>query len=71
MPGGLGVAFSVIGAMIGGYGAALLWVCYGAYMKALCKSNGEEEIQGRYFAILNAIAFSSLLFGALVTTFCF
>lgn len=71
LPDNWGIAFSILGAMIGGYGAALLWVCYGAYMKALCKFHGEEDIQGKYYGILNAIAFSSLLCGSLVTTFCF
>lgn len=71
LEGAMGIVFSVIGAIFGGYGAALLWVCYGAYMKELCKMNNEEHLQGRYFGILNGIAFSSILFGSLVTTFCF
>lgn len=70
MPEGWGIALSVLGAAAGGYGAALLWVCYGAYMKLLCKINEEEHIQGKYFSILNGIAFASILLGSLVTTFC-
>lgn len=39
LPGELGIVLSVLGALAGGYGAALLWVCYGAYMKNLCRIN--------------------------------
>lgn len=39
LPQGWGFALSVMGAMVGGFGAAILWVCYGAYMKRLCKKN--------------------------------
>jgi hypothetical protein len=59
-----------LGAVSGGFGAALLWVCYGAYMKNLCIINNEEEIQGKYFAIVNGITFASIICGAVVTTFC-
>jgi len=37
LPGGWGISSSVIGAMVGGFGAAILWVSYGSYMKTLCQ----------------------------------
>jgi hypothetical protein len=37
LPGVWGISSSIIGAMVGGFGAAILWVSYGSYMKALCK----------------------------------
>jgi hypothetical protein len=39
--GSWGIAFSVLGSIIGGFGAALLWVCYGVYIKNLCRANNE------------------------------
>ena len=40
---GLKIFLIVLGSMIGGFGAALLWVVYGAYIKSLSKINEEEE----------------------------
>jgi hypothetical protein len=33
---------SIVGAMMGGFGASMIWVCYGGYMEALIKQNNEE-----------------------------
>ena len=33
----LNIFFIVIGSMVSGFGAAILWVVYGAYIKSLCK----------------------------------
>lgn len=39
IPGFWGVVISIIGALVGGFGAAVLWVCYGLYIKNLCSIN--------------------------------
>lgn len=37
-----GIMMSIVGAMMGGFGASMIWVCYGGYMEALIKQNNEE-----------------------------
>lgn len=41
IPGGWGILLSVLGSVIGGFGASLLWVAYGAYVKKICKKSNE------------------------------
>lgn len=65
----LGSILSVIGSLAGGFGAAIFWICYGAYTKSLCSLNDEEDIQGKYFSLLGSITFLSSILGPLVTTF--
>ena len=65
----LNIVLIIVGSMVSGFGAAIVWVVYGAYIKALCKKFGEEEEEGKYFSIANMLNFSSNFFGALVTTF--
>lgn len=56
--------------MLEGAGAAMVWVVYGGYVKSLTKKYNEEDIEGKYFSLLNAICFSNSLLGNLITTFC-
>ena len=39
-----GIIISVLGAMVSGAGASLLWVSYGGYMTSFCKAYKEEEL---------------------------
>ena len=39
LPNGWGIGITIFGTMVGGFGAAILWVSYGSYMKTLCKNN--------------------------------
>ena len=36
---GLSIFLIVLGSMVSGFGAALVWVVYGAYIKSLCRVN--------------------------------
>jgi MFS family permease len=60
----------IIGALFGGYGAAIYWVSQGGYLiKLFKKYNIPQNEEGKYFGIANGIVYGSSLFGALVTTF--
>lgn len=60
----------IIGALFGGYGAAIYWVSQGGYMMRLFKVYGvSTHHEGKYFAVINGIVYCSGFFGAIVTTF--
>jgi MFS family permease len=68
--GDLGLIAGVIGAIFGGYGAAIYWVSQGGYLMKLFKRyNIPKNEEGKYFGITNGIVYGSSLFGAIVTTF--
>ena len=68
--GDLGLLMGIIGALFGGYGAAIYWVSQGGYLiKLFKKYNIPKDEEGKYFGIANGIVYGSSLFGALVTTF--
>lgn len=68
--GDLGLIMGVIGAVFGGYGAAIYWVSQGGYLMKLFKRyNIPKNEEGKYFGITNGIVYGSSLFGAIVTTF--
>ena len=68
--GDLGLVAGIIGALFGGYGAAIYWVSQGGYMMKLFKIyKVHENEEGKYFGITNGIVYGSSLFGAIVTTF--
>ena len=61
---------SVFGAIIGGYGASVLWVSQGGYMVKLFKRyniSGSDE--GRYMGIQNGIIYGQVILGGAITTF--
>lgn len=68
--GDLGLLMGIIGALFGGYGAAIYWVSQGGYLiKLFKKYNIAKDEEGKYFGIANGIVYGSSLFGAIVTTF--
>lgn len=68
--GELGMVMGIIGAVFGGYGAAIYWVSQGGYLMKLFKKYGiPKSEEGKYFGITNGIVYGSSLFGAIVTTF--
>jgi hypothetical protein len=68
--GDLGLIAGIIGAVFGGYGAAIYWVSQGGYLMKLFKRYGvPKNEEGKYFGITNGIVYGSSLFGAIVTTF--
>jgi MFS family permease len=65
-----GIFLLLIGSVLGGFGAAIVWVSQGGFMTALFKKyDAPSDHHGRYFAILNTIVFSNTLWGSIVTTF--
>jgi len=61
---------SIIAALIGGYGASVLWVSQGGYMVKLFKKyNIKNEEKGQYLGILNGIVFGQVILGGTITTF--
>ena len=61
---------SILAAIIGGYGASVLWVSQGGYMVKLFKKyNISEHAEGRYMAIQNGIIYGQVMLGGIVTTF--
>ena len=61
---------SIIAAVIGGYGASVLWVSQGGYMVKLFKTYSiSEHAEGRYMAIQNGIIYGQVMLGGVVTTF--
>lgn len=68
--GDLGMMAGIVGAVFGGYGAAIYWVSQGGYLMKLFKRYGiPKNEEGKYFGITNGIVYGSSLFGAIVTTF--
>lgn len=68
--GDLGLIAGIVGAVFGGYGAAIYWVSQGGYMMKLFRTyHIRENEEGKYFGITNGIVYGSSFFGALVTTF--
>lgn len=66
----LGLISSTIGALIGGYGASILWVSQGGYMMQLFKSNSiQKDEEGYYLGIQNGLVYASNLVGAFIITF--
>jgi hypothetical protein len=65
-----GLIINIIGAIVGGYGSAIQWVCLGGYMMKLFRVNKiEKEHQGRYLGIFNGLFYSGQMTGAVFTTF--
>jgi len=61
---------SIIAALIGGYGASVLWVSQGGYMVKLFKKYDiKNEEKGQYLGILNGIVFGQVILGGTITTF--
>lgn len=66
----IGVFLMILGSVVGGAGAAVIWVSQGGFVVTLLqKYQIQQHYKGRYFGILNMIVFSNILFGSLVTTF--
>ena len=66
----LGLISSALGALIGGYGASLLWVSQGGYMMELFKSNNiAKDEEGYYLGIQNGMIYASNIVGAIIITF--
>lgn len=60
----------IVGALFGGYGAAIYWVSQGGYMMKLFKKYGiNTNEEGKYFGVTNGIVYGSSFLGAIVTTF--
>jgi len=58
------------GAIIGGFGASVLWVSQGGYMMRLFKANNiDKDHEGFYLGIQNGLVYTSSLLGAIVITF--
>jgi MFS family permease len=65
-----GVFLLILGSVLGGLGAAIVWVSQGGFMTALFeKYQRPNHYHGRYFGLLNMIVFSNILLGSVVTTF--
>jgi MFS family permease len=61
---------SIIAALIGGYGASVLWVSQGGYMvKLFKKHNIKDEDKGQYMGIMNGIVYGQVILGGSITTF--
>jgi MFS family permease len=66
----LGLLVSIVGAIVGGFGASVLWVSQGGYMMKVFKINQiEKNSEGYYMGILNGLVYGSSLFGAIIITF--
>ena len=66
----MSLVIGVIGAIIGGYGAAILWVSEGGYMtKLLSKNNIQKNDSGKYMGILNGLVYCQSFLGAVIITF--
>lgn len=65
-----GIFLLIVGSVLGGFGAAIVWVSQGGFMTQLFeKYNRPATYHGRYFAVLNTIVFSNILVGSTITTF--
>ena len=66
----LGLLAAIAGAIIGGFGASVLWVSQGGYMMRLFKANRiEKDHEGFYLGLQNSLVYTSSLLGAVVITF--
>lgn len=66
----LGLISSTLGALIGGYGASILWVSQGGYMMQLFKRNSiQKDEEGYYLGIQNGMIYASNMVGAIIITF--
>ena len=64
------LVIGIVGAIIGGYGASILWVSEGGYMTLLLKKyNTQQNKEGHYLGILNSLICGQSLFGAIFITF--
>lgn len=60
----------ILGSILGGSGAAIVWVSQGGFMTALFeKYRIPIDYHGRYFGLLNMLIFSNILLGSIVSTF--
>ena len=57
------------GALLGGFGAAILWTSMGGFLHLLCEKNGLQSSKGRFFGIFNGIYCVQSITGAFITTF--
>lgn len=65
-----GIFLLILGSILGGFGAAIVWVSQGGFMTALFeKYQIPLGYHGRYFGLLNMLVFSNILLGSLVSTF--
>ena len=65
-----GVFLLILGSVLGGLGAAIVWVSQGGFMTGLFdKYHRPSHYHGRYWGLLNGIVFSNILLGSCVTTF--
>ncbi len=65
-----GLLAAMAGAIIGGFGASVLWVSQGGYMMRLFKANNiDKDHEGFYLGIQNGLVYTSSLLGAIVITF--
>lgn len=61
---------SILGAILGGFGASVLWVSQGGYlMKLFKKYQIEKNSEGYYMGILNGLVYASGLLGSIIITF--
>lgn len=60
----------IFGSILGGFGAAIVWVSQGGFMMALFeKYRIPADHHGKYFGLLNMLIFSNILLGSIVSTF--
>ena len=65
-----GIFLLILGSVLGGMGAAIVWVSQGGFMMRLFdKYQRPSNYHGRYWGLLNGIVFSNTLLGSCVTTF--
>lgn len=57
------------GALLGGFGAAILWTSMGGFLHLLCEMNGVQSSKGRFFGLFNGIYCIQSITGAFITTF--
>jgi len=66
-----GLLIGLLGAVVSGFGAALLWVSQGGYMmKLFSVYEIERDHQGTYLGIQNGIIYGNFILGSVITTFC-
>ena len=61
---------TIIGSIVGGYGASVLWVSQGGYMvKLFRKYKVSDSDEGQYMGIQSGIIYGQVILGGAVTTF--
>ncbi len=61
---------SILGAVIGGFGASILWVSQGGYMMKLFSVNNiGKDHEGYYLGIQNGLIYGSSVLGAIIIAF--